>query len=29
MTKATILEGKINNDLWPELMLAMIYIKNS
>ena len=29
MTKATILESNINNNLWPELVLAMTYIKNS
>lgn len=29
MTKAKILEGIIDNDLWSKLMLAMTYIKNS
>ena len=29
MTRATILEGNINDKLWPELVLAMTYIKNS
>ena len=29
MTKATILEGNIDNDLWSERVLAMTYIKNS
>lgn len=29
MTKATILEGNINDDLWPELVLAMTYVKNN
>lgn len=29
MTRATILEGNIDDDLWPELVLAMTYIKNS
>lgn len=29
MTKVTILKGNINDDLWPELVLAMTYIKNS
>lgn len=29
MTRATILEGNIDNNLWPELVLAMTYIKNS
>ena len=26
MTRATILEGNIDDDLWPELILAMTYI---
>ncbi len=29
MTRVTILEGNIDNDLWSELVLAMTYIKNS
>ena len=29
MTRATILEGNINDELWPELVLAMTYIKNN
>ena len=29
MIRATILEGNIDDDLWPELLLAMTYIKNS
>lgn len=29
MTRATILEGNIDDELWPELVLAMTYIKNS
>ena len=29
MTRAIILEGNIDNELWPELVLAMTYIKNS
>ena len=29
MTRATILEGNIDNDLWPELVLAMTYVKNN
>lgn len=29
MTRATILEGNINDELWPELVLAMNHIKNS
>ena len=29
MTRTIILEGNINDDLWPKLVLAMIYIKNS
>lgn len=28
MTKAIILRGNINNNLWPELVLATTYIKN-
>ena len=28
MTRATILEGNLNDDLWPEVILAMTYIKN-
>ena len=29
MTRATILEGNIDDDLWPELVLAMTYVKNN
>ena len=29
ITKATILEGNIDNNLWQELVLAITYIKNS
>lgn len=29
MTRATILEGNVDNDLWPELVLAITYVKNS
>lgn len=29
MTRATILEKNIEDELWPELVLAMTYIKNS
>lgn len=29
MTRATILEGNIDDELWPELVFAMTYIKNS
>ena len=29
MMRATILEDNINDDLWPELVLVMTYIKNS
>lgn len=29
MTKATILKGNIEDDLWPELILAVTYIKNN
>lgn len=29
MIRATILEGNIDDELWPELVLAMTYIKNS
>lgn len=29
ITRATILEGNIDNDLLPELMLVMTHIKNS
>lgn len=28
MTQATILERSINNKIWPEIILAMTYIKN-
>lgn len=29
MTRATILESNIDDELWPELVFAMTYIKNS
>ncbi len=29
ITRATILEGNIDNDQWPELMLVMTYVKNN
>ncbi len=29
ITRATIFEGNIDDDLWPELVLAMTYVKNS
>lgn len=29
MTRATILEGNIDDELWPKLVLAMIYNKNN
>lgn len=29
MTRATILKGNIDNDLWLELVLAMTYMKNN
>lgn len=29
ITRSAILEGNIDNDLWPELVLAMTYVKNS
>lgn len=29
MTKATVLESNIDDDLWPKLVLAITYIKNS
>ncbi len=29
MTRAIILEGNIDDDLWPELVLAMTYVKNN
>lgn len=28
MTRACILEGKIDDDLWPEVILAMTHVKN-
>lgn len=28
MTRATILEGNLNDELWPEIILAMTYVKN-
>lgn len=29
MTRATIFKGKIDDELWPELVLAMTYIKHN
>ncbi len=29
ITRAIILEGNIDDDLWPELVLAMTYVKNT
>lgn len=29
MTRATILEGNIDNELWPELVLVITYVKNN
>ena len=29
MTRVTILEKNIDNELWPELVLVMNYVKNS
>lgn len=29
MIRATILKENIDNDLWPELILAMTYVKNN
>ena len=29
MTKVTILEGNINDEICPELILAMIYVRNN
>lgn len=29
MTRASILEGNIDDDLWPEILLVMTYIKNN
>ena len=29
MTRATILEENIDDDLWPELILTMTYVKNN
>lgn len=29
MIRAIILEGNIDNELWPELVLAMTYVKNN
>lgn len=29
MTKVIILEKNISNNLWPEFMLVMAYIKNN
>lgn len=28
MARATILKKNLNNDLWPEIILAMTYIQN-
>lgn len=28
MTRATIIEKNINNNLWPEVVLAMTHVKN-
>lgn len=28
MARATILDGNIDDDLWPEIILAMTYVKN-
>ncbi len=28
MTRATILDGNIDDDLWPEIILAMTQVKN-
>lgn len=28
MTRATIFEGSIDDDFWPEIILLMTYIKN-
>lgn len=28
MIQATILEGRIEDTLWPEIILAMTYVKN-
>lgn len=29
MTRATILESNIDDKLWPEIIIAMTYIKNN
>ena len=29
ITRATILEGNIDDDLWPELVFAMAHVKNN
>ncbi len=29
MTRVTILKSNIDDDLWPELVLAMTYVKNN
>lgn len=29
ITRATNLKEKIDNELWPELVLAIIYVKNN
>lgn len=29
MTRATIFEENINDNLWPELVLAITYVKNN
>lgn len=28
MTRTIILEGNLDDKLWPEIVLAMIYVKN-
>ena len=28
MTRATILDGSLDDELWPEIVLAMTYVKN-
>lgn len=28
MTKAIILEGNLDDELWPEIVLVMTYVKN-
>ncbi len=29
MRRATIVEGNIDDELWPEIILAMTYLKNN